>query len=258
MTAPFEASRIKLERATEHLENFEQAALAYLREKPCAIIVERFPGLEKMGTQSWNARIRLPVPTKFSALIGDVVHNLRTALDLLVCDLVVVNGKSPSQVYFPFCASASDLRRTIRNCNIARAGSDVVRAIEALRPYKDGNIVLRAIHDMDVTDKHCALLPVLGAVSVPLGALFGKNIPPSVANWSTVVTKDGQMVIGIPDFLHLPLGTEIPARFFLALDFGSVMGNRPVIEGLYELAQSARSAFLSLTSLRPGAVRYTV
>ncbi len=255
MTAPFEASKLKLERAAEHLKEFEAAALAYLNSKPCAIVVEPFPGglHEQMGTQSWNARIRKPMPTKFSVLIGDFVHNLRTALDLLVCDLVTITGKSAADVYFPFCATAADLPRMIRDRKIQRAGMDVVAYIESLKPYKGGNVALRVIHDLDLTDKHRALLPVLSGVSLPLSKLFGTNLPDAVGNWQSLIDHDGQMVIGTGDYLKIPLGTELPARFFLALDFGPGIGFRPVIEGLHDLAREANSIFKALTSLRPGA-----
>ena len=43
MIAPFEASKLKLERAVEHLQEFEAAASQYLNSKPCAIMVEPFP-----------------------------------------------------------------------------------------------------------------------------------------------------------------------------------------------------------------------
>lgn len=256
MIAPFEASKLKLERAAEHLQEFDREAVAYLNSKPCAIVVEPFPGglYEQMGTQSWNARIRKPVPTKFSATIGDVVHNLRTALDLLMCDLVTINGKSAKEVYFPFCNTPADLSETIKARKIHRAGLDVVQYIEALKPYKGGNIALRAIHDLDIADKHQALLPVLAGASVPLRDLLGPNIPESVANFQIIIERDGQMVIGIPGFLKVPLGTEIPARFFLALNFAPGIGFRPVIEGLHELAREANGIFKALTSLRPGAV----
>ncbi len=256
MIAPFEPSKLKLDRAAEHLREFESAVAAYLNSKPCAIIVEAFPGglTEHMGTQAWNARIRNPAPIKLSAMIGDIIHNLRTALDLLVCDLVTINGKSAKQVYFPFCATASELSHVIRERKIHRAGSDVVALIESMKPYTGGNIALRAIHDLDVTDKHHALLPVLAAASVPLRDLLGPNIPDSVANFQILVAHDGQMVIGTPNYLRIPLGTEIPSRFFLCLDFGPGVGPRPVIEGLHELAQEADRVFKALTSLRPGAV----
>ena len=256
MIAPFEASKLKLERAAEHLQEFDREAIAYLNSRPCAIVVEPFPGglHEQMGTQSWNARIRKPMPTKFSVLIGDFVHNLRTALDLLVCDLVTINGKSAKEVYFPFCPSAAELPRMIRDRKIYRAGADVVALIESMKPYRGGNVALRAMHDIDVTDKHHALLPVISGVSLPLGKIFGTDLPPSAGHWQSIIAYDGQMIIGTPDILKIPLGTELPARFFLALDFGPGIGNRPVIEGLHELAQEAKRVFHALTSLRPGAV----
>jgi hypothetical protein len=44
MVAPFDASKLKLERAAEHLQEFETATSEYLNSKPCAIVVEPFPG----------------------------------------------------------------------------------------------------------------------------------------------------------------------------------------------------------------------
>ncbi len=254
MIAPFEASKLKLERSAEHLQELERSAATYLSEKPCAIVVEQFPGMEAMKTQSWNAQIRKPVPMKLAALVGDVIHNLRSALDLLVCDLVKINGQNVANVYFPFCPSEKHLSDAIRDRKIFRAGSDVVRLIESMKPYKGGNIALRAIHDLDVTDKHQALLPVLSGVSLPLGQIFKTNLPPNVGHWQSLIDHDGQMIIGTPDILDIPLGTELPARFFLALDFCDGIGFRPMIQGLHELAQEADRVFKALTSLRPSAV----
>jgi hypothetical protein len=107
MIAPFEASKLKLERSAEHLQELERAAATYLSEKPCAIVVEQFPGMEAMKTQSWNARIRKPVPIKLAALVGDVIHNLRSALDLLVCDLVKINGQNVATSIFHFALRQS-------------------------------------------------------------------------------------------------------------------------------------------------------
>jgi hypothetical protein len=123
-----------------------------------------------------------------------------------------------------------------------------------MKPYKGGNIALRAIHDLDVTDKHQALLPVLSGVSLPLGQIFKTNLSPNVGHWQSLIDHDGQMIIGTPDILDIPLGTELPARFFLALDFGDGIGFRPMIQGLHELAQEADRVFKALTSLRPSAV----
>lgn len=257
MIAPFEASRLKLERAVRHGNELKWAIDRYLAEKPCVIVVGPYPGgmAEKFGTRAWIARIRKPVPPTLAAIIGDLVHNLRSALDLLACDLVQLAGKSTKSVYFPFCDVATDLTETIKKRNLHRAGSDIVAAIKSLQPYKGGNIALRAIHDMDIADKHHALLPVIGAVTVSLGDLLG--LPPThqLQTLSTIIAGDGQIIVGLPNIPGAPpLGTELPARFFLALSDAPGFGNFEIIELLHKLAEAANGVFDTLTALRPGAV----
>ena len=257
MIAPFEASRVKLDRAAKHLSELETAVAAYLAEKPVQIIVEPFPGGvgETHGTRAWLARIRKPVPLDFSAIIGDVVHNLRTTLDLLACDLVRLTGKSAKAVYFPFCDIAADLRETIKKRNLHRAGADVVHVIESLKPYKGGNVALRAIHDMDIADKHQALLPVIGAVTVPLASILNLPSAHKLQNLSTIIAMDGQIIVGLPNVPSAPaLGTELPSRFFLALSNAPGFGNFEVIELLKKLTEATNTVFDALTALRPGAV----
>jgi hypothetical protein len=211
MIAPFEASRVKLNRAAKHLAELEAVVAAYLAEKPVRIIVEPFPGGvgEKFGTRAWLARIQKSVPLDFSAIIGDVVHNLRSALDLLACDLVRLAGKSAKSVYFPFCNDIADLSPTIKKRKLHHAGSEIVAVIRSLKPYRGGNVPLRQLHDMDVADKHQALLPVIGAATVPLGSIL--NMPPSfqLQNLSTIIANDGQIIVGLPNIPTAPpLGTD--------------------------------------------------
>src|SRR5580693_6720736 len=230
MTIPFDASKIKLNRAAKHLEELEGEVSAYLSGAPCAIVVEPFfsdANQDTFGTRAWIARIRKPVPLSLSAIIGDVVHNLRTALDLLACDLVRLNGNSTKGVYFPFCDIGTDLPHVIRARHLNRAGSDVVQVIHSLKPFKGGNIALRAIHDMDIADKHQMLLPMIGAVSVPIGGILNFPVEYQLQNLSTLVVKDGQIVVGLPKIPGTPeLGTELPARFSLALTDLPSLGNR--------------------------------
>jgi hypothetical protein len=253
MIAPFDAPRLKIERAKKHLHELESAALAYFSAKPVAIVVEPFPGMDPTKAHAWIARIRHPVPATLSPIIGDVVHNLRTALDLLACDLVRVNGKSAKSVYFPFCDSSAELHAAIKGRNLYRAGADVVRVIESLKPYKGGNIALRAIHDMDIADKHQALLPVIGAVTTPGGTIHHPGGIFQLPEWSTTVAKDGQIVIGMPATTNLPLGTELPARLLLAFGDGPGFKGRQMLQFLHELTETADCVLDTLAALRPGA-----
>ena len=49
------------------------------------------------------------------ALLGDVVHNLRAALDLLDSELACINSKSDRNFYFTFAATMADFPIAITN-----------------------------------------------------------------------------------------------------------------------------------------------
>jgi hypothetical protein len=243
---------LKLDRAAKHIGDLETAIEDYFSGSPCAIVVEDMK-VPNILTQAWTARIRKPVPTTLAPIIGDAVHNLRSSLDLLACDLVRLKGKEANRVHFPFCEKSEELKKAIKERYLNRAGSDVVRVITSLKPYRGGNLALRAIHDMDISDKHYALLPVIGAVSVPLGPILGAPKEFTLQEWKCLI-QEGHMVIMLPDRMSpVRLGMELPARWFLAFGSDTAVGAVPVIECLHELSQAANSVFLALTALRPGA-----
>jgi hypothetical protein len=99
-------------------------------------------------------------PMEIGTIVGDVVHNLRAALDLMACDLVRNGGGNPNNVYFPFCDKPEELARKLKDKNFHRAGARAISLLEELKPYRGGNAALRAIHDMDVQDKHQTLIPI--------------------------------------------------------------------------------------------------
>ena len=87
-----EGSWIKLHRSAQHIAELECNIQNYLNSKPF--------GLVKVEEQNGDlvSRIKLlqPIPIEWSAIIGDAVHNMRSALDLLAWQLVVHNGGKPT------------------------------------------------------------------------------------------------------------------------------------------------------------------
>jgi hypothetical protein len=106
---------------------------------------------------------------------------------------------------------------------------------------------------MDIADKHRALLPVLGATSVPLGPLLKASPDFAVQTWSSLIS-DGHKVIMLPARLSpFRVGDELPADWFLAFGEATGLGNVLVVETLQWLSAATRDAFDKLTALRPGA-----
>jgi hypothetical protein len=107
-------------------------------------------------------------PEWMGAIVGDIVHNLRAALDLTACEMVRVAGASDKSVYFPFCRTGDKLDEAISKAHFDRAGPAAVELLRSLKPYKNGNDPLRTLHDLDIHDKHHALIPQVLIASSPV------------------------------------------------------------------------------------------
>ena len=255
MIESFLASRLKLDRARSHLTELDNACSSYFDRNPCAIVEEDFFKEPSLGALAFISRIREKPPLNISMIIGDIVHNLRTSLDLLACDLVRIAGKNSNAVYFPFCENPADLKATIKKRNIGKAGGDIVQLIETIQPYKGGNSILRSIHDLDVADKHKTILLTIAATSFPLSDFLKTPIvtPSGDGRWDTIVA-DGHMVIGLPAYLSPPLGTELPSRFFLCFaDGDAFIKGRAILEFLHQAFDVVNGIVEACISLRPGA-----
>jgi hypothetical protein len=170
--ASFAASRIKIARAQKHLAELADAIRAFVESRPATFAVDiSGPIGSQRAAIHFNIE-RLP-PDELSAIIGDVIHNLRSALDLAACDLVRAKEGSQARVgdvYFPICRRAEDLDDMIRRRGFDRAGEQAVALLRSLKPYagSEGNGILRALHDLDIQDKHTALIVTPMAVAGPV------------------------------------------------------------------------------------------
>ena len=170
MKHPFSAPNTKTARARKHLVELEAEAAIFLASNPVRFDVE----MKEPGGIGIIAHFD-GVPESLSAIIGDIIHNLRTALDLTACEIVRAAGQSDDDVYFPFCKDADDLDNMIRRRHFDRAGPDAVAVLRDLKPYRNGNDALRLIHDLDIQDKHQALIPGVMNFASPVVRLWGDD-----------------------------------------------------------------------------------
>lgn len=164
---PFKASRVKIDRAKKHIAELEKLAAAYLATEPAKIRFDPTPP-EGMKTGFKFHFLIVGAPEEMGAVLGDVIHNLRAALDLMACEACRLNDQSDEDVLFPFCEEADYLDKMIKQRHFERAGDAAVKLIKELQPYIGGNLILRAIHDLDIQDKHQMLIPTPVAVGGPI------------------------------------------------------------------------------------------
>jgi hypothetical protein len=163
--------RVKTERAIKHVHELDARVAEFMDGgKTYATRSEREPhgknkeGIE-VGREIFYVVVKQDPLEDLATITGDILHNLRSALNLLYCQLVDANRKALSESDdFPISDSRKkfEARRTeIRS----RVGKDAAKVLKTLEPYKGGNDALWRLHKLNIVDKHRLLVTVGVAVS---------------------------------------------------------------------------------------------
>lgn len=166
-------------------------------------------------------------PPLLGSIVGDAVHNLRTALDLMATELVTMSGGSAKSVYFPFGNDLADFEKQIKGKNFHRAGADAVDLLRTLAPYVGGNAALRGLHDLDVQDKHKTLIPVPHYASTHVPMTLGEG---------------GQYTVGkstTKAFFQFPADSAFAGKDLV-----------PTLKELVQLVEGILQAFAALVAAR--------
>lgn len=121
--------------------------------------------------------IAADIPIEFPLIIGDAIHNLRSGLDVMMCDVARVQLKSADKIKFPFGVTEEDFAKALQG-EVRRLGAEVGQLLRDLEPYRGGKgAALRGLHDLDIDDKHRLILPATFAYA------FGSEARPPLF-WS--------------------------------------------------------------------------
>ncbi|MGV9007349.1 MAG: hypothetical protein ACOH1H_11495 [Brevundimonas sp.] len=146
---------LKLDRAELHINDLERVVTDFLAEKPYSLVIRQDPNLGK-GTLS--IKQHKPVPETLPLILGDALHNTRSALDLLAVGLVGVRAIKPWEVQFPFTRQKANVRSQIIQRQFHLVSDELADAVEALEPYPGGKNGLYELHALDISDKHKIIL----------------------------------------------------------------------------------------------------
>jgi hypothetical protein len=149
----------KVKRAEKHLRDLEVVRNRFIATNPYVILRERDP---QTGDHIFKITDLQAPPAEISLIAGDVIHNIRSALDHLAYQLVYANGNIHTrQTAFPIGESATEYHAQ-RGRRVKGMAQSAIDAIDAAEPYKGGQGErLWAIHYLDIADKHHALLITL-------------------------------------------------------------------------------------------------
>jgi hypothetical protein len=101
------------------------------------------------------------IPPRVVALISEILHSLRTALDNLAYQLFLVCRTDPAdegeRIYFPIYDD-SKTKEADAFGKIKPFRKEIIEAIHKVNPCKSGQPVLWILHRLDIVDKHRRIL----------------------------------------------------------------------------------------------------
>ncbi len=158
----------KLDRAQEHLRALHDELPRFVDEKP-----HRFVGYIDPQASRYSIRVGIEKdpPLLWSIIVGDFVHNIRSALDHLLCQLVILSGVTPDNGHqFPIFTSEPTGGKPLATWNRMTKGlrSDILDAVKKVQPYTSGDRAkenaLALLNGLSNEDKHRLPLATVTAI----------------------------------------------------------------------------------------------
>lgn len=183
MAASLDGVRVKLRRANDHLAELRSRLGPIAGEATGSIVGA--PSEDDFSKLIYRVTRVPEIDPMIAAIAGDIVHNLRSALDHLAWQLVVLgNGQPTRETVFPLHESTMNQRGNPRVLTIQPGITDpqIMAAVEAMQPYAETEYghdprtdALGIIGRLDNIDKHRLLLTVVHALDRDMPAYWGSN-----------------------------------------------------------------------------------
>lgn len=163
MAGSLRVVHLKLMRAEEHLHALKSEVARFREIEPYEEIKDRDSDPDALLL---TIKARSFPQARWSVLIGDFIHNLRSALDLLANQLVkaadnepITEGRSSDRTQFPILNIRPDANRKKKGKAVIRGGvsESAAAIVDALQPYTWDDPTLHPlaiIREMSNKDKH--------------------------------------------------------------------------------------------------------
>ncbi len=221
-----ESAKLKLDRANHHIRDLKSALDLFIQTYPDVVKIDHDADTGKVSV---NIRLReeVPTPSTLSLIIGDAIHNLRTALDHAIWELIGLDGGTQDWTNLP----ARDTRQKYDDAclKVKTPRHDTKNFLINLAIYKDGTgKEVYGLHLLDNADKHAVLTPVVGVCST------------STVEFMNNGQSIGSMHNATSASFSVPPGTKLDPKSDFTVDifFGDVafVPKQPVIPTLVHLA----------------------
>ena len=218
---------LKVKRAQKHMVDIDKEARGYAEGHPYELTRIRYPDSQrKVG---YRVRITEQPDPMIALMLGDFVHNLRSALDYII--VACVPRQRRKSAGFPILtndifARGNDRKYVVKDTEGRKSFKSAIKGLEskaralviALQPYHQGadvhRNILGIINRLENADKHRQLITVGGGIQHLVGRIAIRGV--SVVDWPMLASHEfakDNTVVGyeLPENATDPTGTPVLA-----------------------------------------------
>lgn len=135
------------------------------------------------NTWEWIERfqIREPPPLRWGVMLGECVHNLRSALDHLVCQLTLLDGGTMddyAQTQFPIASKCEAQFERMADARIPGLSKWHRAMVKRAQPYRAGDLAwkhpLAILAELSNADKHRLINPTYSIIKSDTGKVLDR------------------------------------------------------------------------------------
>jgi len=223
----------KVQHANVHIAAFAAEGERYFAKRPYQVVQTSD---EETGRHGYHLYERLPFPARpLALLVGDAVHNLRSALDHLACACAIARGGDPASTQFPILKVETGLCKRLK-ADLAEAGPRAIELVRGLSPTPLGNPMLSALHELDIIDKHRLMLPHACAMDVEIQVGGFDGLPIITARGATMPPDSTSRFIPAPSGYELAVAHDFSFTGDIIFPPATPFAGKPCVETLTDLS----------------------
>jgi hypothetical protein len=154
-----EGAYLRCKRVKAHIDELERELDEYEAQERSAVFAEI--NSETKITSIGFTRAAAPPPKNTNILIGEVIYNLRAALDYMVYEMAIFDSGQPQEhTQFPIVTDSKNFspeaKKSLKGISLQH-----IAEIEVLQPFSGCNWTAE-LRDLSNPDKHRHLVPAVG------------------------------------------------------------------------------------------------
>jgi hypothetical protein len=159
---PFANAHLKVNRANKHIADIEERLRVSSDRYGPILHIDMQSGEQFLYYSPSDQTLRQDI----ALIVGDAIHNLRCALDIVWGGTVYALGTKTGSKYRKFPIDPKGTREKLestltKSAHIPESSSVIKFMLDGVKGYEGGDADILALHNLDIDDKHKLLIPML-------------------------------------------------------------------------------------------------